>query len=375
MLSRGGATALFNGPTDGDVWKMRADASELTNLTPDSPATDDGYPSFSGDGAPDRFQARLARPLRPLSDEARRLRRPQADRQRGQLLGPRVLADGKRIAFLSNGDDPVVRSVRRLLDGARRRLRRPLHPPGHGDRPGQEGHVTFSHDGEWLVFTSEQGGISYETPLFPQPQAYGEIYAYRIADGTTVRLTHDWWEDGAPAWEKASVLDEAAQHARPIRFAARENLERRGGLVDRHSAAVECPAPASTRGAQQLGLEREIDDVGHPVPRRQSSTCRTAACGFAAMPIGVALTMPSARSTTSNGSSIAAARCGAERLPAACRRTPLLVHGPDRKRTMSRRRARAALAPWPPRRRPRRAAARSRAPRSASRRACSRRTR
>jgi Tol biopolymer transport system component len=67
---------------------------------------------------------------------------------------------------------------------------------------GQEGHVAFSPDGEWLVYTSEQGGITYETPLFPQPQAYGEIYAYRIADGTTVRVTHNWWEDGAPSWAR-----------------------------------------------------------------------------------------------------------------------------------------------------------------------------
>ena len=66
----------------------------------------------------------------------------------------------------------------------------------------QEGHVAFSPDGEWLAFTSEQGGIVYETPLFPQPQAYGEIYAYRIADAATVRVTHNRWEDGAPSWEK-----------------------------------------------------------------------------------------------------------------------------------------------------------------------------
>jgi hypothetical protein len=36
----------------------------------------------------------------------------------------------------------------------------------------------------------------------PQPQAYGEIYAYRIADAATVRVTHNRWEDGAPSWEK-----------------------------------------------------------------------------------------------------------------------------------------------------------------------------
>ena len=67
---------------------------------------------------------------------------------------------------------------------------------------GQEGHVAFSHDGAWLVFASEQGGITDETPLYPEPQAYGEIYAYRLADGTTSRLTHNKWEEGMPSWEK-----------------------------------------------------------------------------------------------------------------------------------------------------------------------------
>ena len=68
-------------------------------------------------------------------------------------------------------------------------------PTGHAGRAALP-------DGERLAFTSEQGGIVYETPLFPQPQAYREIYAYRIADAATVRVTHNRWEDGSPSWEK-----------------------------------------------------------------------------------------------------------------------------------------------------------------------------
>ena len=70
-----------------------------------------------------------------------------------------------------------------------------IEPTGHAGRAALP-------DGERLAFTSEQGGIVYETPLFPQPQAYREIYAYRIADAATVRVTHNRWEDGAPSWEK-----------------------------------------------------------------------------------------------------------------------------------------------------------------------------
>ena len=38
-------------------------------------------------------------------------------------------------------------------------------------------------DGKWLVFASEEGGISDETPLAPAGQPYGEVYAYRIDGG------------------------------------------------------------------------------------------------------------------------------------------------------------------------------------------------
>jgi hypothetical protein len=30
---------------------------------------------------------------------------------------------------------------------------------------------------------------------------YGELFAHRIADGVTLRLTHNTWDDGVPSWE------------------------------------------------------------------------------------------------------------------------------------------------------------------------------
>lgn len=67
---------------------------------------------------------------------------------------------------------------------------------------GQKGHLGFSWDGEWLVFASEEGGISDETPLAPAAQPYGELYAYRIGGGAMVRLTHNKWEEGIPSWQR-----------------------------------------------------------------------------------------------------------------------------------------------------------------------------
>jgi hypothetical protein len=48
--------------------------------------------------------------------------------------------------------------------------------------------VQFSPDGRWLIYTSEAGGIGDDEPFVQavmlSPPMYGEIYAYRISDGS-----------------------------------------------------------------------------------------------------------------------------------------------------------------------------------------------
>jgi hypothetical protein len=48
--------------------------------------------------------------------------------------------------------------------------------------------------------------LSDEEPMVQEvvfgPQMYGEIYAYRLSDGLTVRLTHNKWEEGNPFWQR-----------------------------------------------------------------------------------------------------------------------------------------------------------------------------
>lgn len=46
---------------------------------------------------------------------------------------------------------------------------------------------------------------SLELKFIIAPQMYGELYAYRLADGLLVRLTHDKWEDGLPTWVTCDV--------------------------------------------------------------------------------------------------------------------------------------------------------------------------
>ena len=60
---------------------------------------------------------------------------------------------------------------------------------------------------------------------------------------------------------------EVAQHPVGVRRAAGEQAERVGGLEDRHPAAVEDPAASLAGGQDQCGVERPVDDVGHPQPR------------------------------------------------------------------------------------------------------------
>ncbi|XP_010522850.1 PREDICTED: uncharacterized protein LOC104801322 [Tarenaya hassleriana] len=65
-------------------------------------------------------------------------------------------------------------------------------------------HLSFSKDGEWLVFTANLGGVTVEPVAVPnQFQPYGEVYVVRV-DGTGLRrLTWNGYEDGTPTWHTA----------------------------------------------------------------------------------------------------------------------------------------------------------------------------
>jgi Tol biopolymer transport system component len=70
---------------------------------------------------------------------------------------------------------------------------------------GNDAHMAWSPDGEYIVFTSSRMGFKDEVVYTDAPQPYGEIFVMRF-DGTHVeQLTDDQWEDGTPAWQPLPV--------------------------------------------------------------------------------------------------------------------------------------------------------------------------
>jgi Tol biopolymer transport system component len=120
--------------------------------------------------------------------------------------------EGDAVAFSSDRDGAVDRAGHRTFDnyvlaiaadGTPGELRRLTTDPG------QDAHPWYSPDGTWIVYTSERAGISDEEPLVQEvtfgPQMYGELFAHRLSDGLTIRLTHNKWEEGNAFWLAPAV--------------------------------------------------------------------------------------------------------------------------------------------------------------------------
>jgi Tol biopolymer transport system component/sugar lactone lactonase YvrE len=198
--------SFLGGPdTDQDVWVIGADGSNGVNLTAES-NSNDGFAAFSPDGT--RLVFRSSRSgnfdIYTMNVDGSDVRQLTNDPAKDNF--PAFSPDGRSIVFTSDRDGIVDQSGSKTSKNYVLDLR-PDGSPGTlrriNNHPGQDGHPEFSPDGQWIVYTSERGGISDEEPLVQEvifaPQMYGQIWASRLSDGLNVRLTHNKWEEGGLA--------------------------------------------------------------------------------------------------------------------------------------------------------------------------------
>ena len=67
--------------------------------------------------------------------------------------------------------------------------------------PGNAAHLSWSPDGQHLLFCSTRMGFKDEALYTAAPQPYGEIFVMRKDRADVRQLTDNQWEEGGPAWQ------------------------------------------------------------------------------------------------------------------------------------------------------------------------------
>lgn len=181
----------FQGPEGKvDIETIAPDGSERKPLT--GKAGNNGFPSFSPDGKQLVF--------RSGRDGSKNLYIMDRDGN-----GVRRLTDGKWIDTMADWS-PTGEWIAFASDRGKDFEVWLIKPDGSGLKKligggGRHNHPHFSPDGQWIVFTSQRAGISAEEISLPrQPQPYGDLFAIRLDGAGLVRLTHNGFEEGTPAW-------------------------------------------------------------------------------------------------------------------------------------------------------------------------------
>jgi Tol biopolymer transport system component len=188
---------VFQGARAGvDLMAVRPDGGGLHGLTRD--AGNNGFPTYSPDGKRLVFRSGRegSKNLYVMNSDGTGLRQLTRGKWTDTMCDWSPAGD--RIVFASDRDGgfdlwlirPDGSGLTKLLGGG-----------------GRNNHPHFSPDGKWVVFTSKRAGFSAEEISLPsQPQPYGDLFAVRV-DGTgLLRLTHNGFEEGTPAWGPAGDL-------------------------------------------------------------------------------------------------------------------------------------------------------------------------
>ena len=187
----------------GDIWKVDRRTMKKTKLSDSD--YNDGFGEYSKNGKQMVFRSGRTGFFDIYLQEGDSLLNLTRDEARDNF--PTISPDGNAIAFCSDREGTLIEQRIKTVD---------IYlitkgPDGSWSQPrritsgkGQEAHPHFSPDNEWLIYTSEEGGINDEQPLVQNymfnPQMYGELYAINLKDSTKIRITHNKWEDGAPLW-------------------------------------------------------------------------------------------------------------------------------------------------------------------------------
>jgi len=198
--------AVFEEPRSGvDLMAVRPDGEGLHKLT--EHAGNNGFPSFSPDGKQLVF--------RSGREGSKNLYLMNSDGSQPKQLTHGKWTDtmcdwsptGDWIAFASDRDGPFEIWL--------------IRPDGSGLRKlvsggGRNNHPHFSPDGTWIVFTSMRAGYSAEEVSLPsQPQPYGDLFAIGLDGAGLVRLTHNGFEEGTPAWGPVTDIRLSSEGRKP----------------------------------------------------------------------------------------------------------------------------------------------------------------